>query len=359
MPLPDQGSPYASGPASFPEHSSLPPHASGPAPLPEHSSAPQQALSLISLPAQQRSAQMSRIPPWQRARRLPFVLGGLVVVGAGVAIGIVLAAHDPGSQAQRATSDASVLAAPDATAIVDAAEQMTAPMAAGELEAECRGYQVDRKWAELAQCAAKLKPLDPKRAAELGTRAAEEARSAPRIEAIEAALRDKDLKRAKSELDQVWAESVEHAQIKRTYEVAEAQAITALAAQLERVRAPGCQAYNELLEKQRAVEPEHVTVEAARRMPCPTAKCDADALAAKGLKQFSDERLGEALASFEMAFTCNPDPSHLQKMLLITCKLGNLAKARSYWKRLSPALRTPVMSVCVGHGFTEERLKAP
>jgi hypothetical protein len=56
-----------------------------------------------------------------------------------------------------------------------------------DLEAKCRGYAGDRKWEALAHCADQLKPPDPKRAVELATRAAGEARSAPRIVGVEAA----------------------------------------------------------------------------------------------------------------------------------------------------------------------------
>jgi cell division septum initiation protein DivIVA len=162
------------------------------------------------------------------------------------------------------------------------AKATESPMTAGELEAECRGYQVDRKWSQLAQCADKLKPLDPMRAAEIGTRAAEQARSAPRIAGLEAALRDKNLKQAKAELDQVWPAAGEYAKLKHTYEIAEAQAIGDLAAQLERVKSASCEAYNQLLTKERLTNPPRVTAEAARRIPCAAPpKCNAEALSAR------------------------------------------------------------------------------
>jgi hypothetical protein len=202
--------------------------------------------------------------------------------------------------------------------------------------------------------------LDPKRAAELRTRAMEEVKSAPRIAGVEAALHDKNLKRASAELDQVWAESVEYPKIKRTYEIAEAQATDDLAAQLDHVKSASCEAYNQLLAKAKAVNPPRVTTEVARRIPCvapPT--CNADALSAKALEQYRVDHFAESLAFFEAPYTCKPSPSLLQRALVIACNLRNVAKARSYWKRLSLAMRTQAAGICVRNGITDETLNAP
>jgi serine/threonine protein kinase len=229
---------------------------------------------------------MDSIQPHATNRRL-YVLGGLVIIAAVVAIAIVLATDHPGSTerlvsydhiaaSSRPPGSAAVAATPTLAprptpVIIDAAVKTAPRTAAAKLEAECRGYQVDRKWGELAQCADKLKPLDPKRAAELRTRATEEARSSPRVAGVAAALQDKNLKQAKAELDQVWTESVEYAKIKSAYDTAEAQAIDDLVARLGRVKDASCEAYNQLLAKERAVNPASVTTEAARRSPCASA----------------------------------------------------------------------------------------
>jgi len=309
------------------------------------------------------------------------VLGGRRVIIVGVAaIAIVLATRAPGSPgrlisydkivaappaaaATTATEDAAVaqpLAPPPAPIVGDAAAEAARPMTPGDLDAECRGYSADRKWDALAQCADKLKPLDPKRAAELRTRAMEEVKSAPRIAGVEAALHDKNLKRARAELDQVSAGSVEYPKIKRTYEIAEAQATDDLAAQLDHVKSASCEAYNQLLAKAKAVNPPRVTAEAARRSPCaapPT--CNADALSEKALEQYRVNQLAESLAFFEAAYACKPSPALLQRALVIACNLRNVAKSRSYWKRLSLAMRTQALSTCVRNDITEAMLNAP
>ena len=362
-------------PSPFPVASSTPPSTRAPAPFP----VPQLSPTSTTLSG---SASTFGVQPRAGARRIPVLLGGIVVVlvGAVAAIAIVLATKAPGSPGRLISYDKIVVAprVADATAgaegaavaqplaphpapiVGDAAAEAARPMTAGDLEAECRKYSVDRKWDALAPCADKLKPLDPKRAAELRTRAVEEARSVPRIAGVEAALHDKNLKRAKAELDQVWAESVEYPKIKRTYEIAEVQATDDLAAQLDHVKSSSCEAYNQLLAKARAANPPRVTAEAARRIPCaapPT--CNADALSEKALEQYRVNQLAESLAFFEAAYTCKPSPSLLQRAFVIACNLRNVAKARSYWKRLSLAMRTQALSTCMRNDITETMLNAP
>jgi serine/threonine-protein kinase len=275
-------------------------------PLPAHlPAAPPHLLSPVSLPEQRAmpssttlggSAGMSIVSPRPGARRLPFVLGGLVIAGAAIAIAVVLATADPEPQ-QRQISYDDIAAAPQpATAPAPGAaaptepaaaaptagsgsaeepliemEPMPATPAASELEAECRGYLAGRKWRELEQCADRLQPTDPARAEELRTRAAD-GTAAARIAGVEAALRDKNLKKAKAELDQVSRKAAGYWRIKRKYTEAEDAAIAALAVQLDRVKDRDCEEYNELLAAERKARPPRVAAEAARKTPCTKTK---------------------------------------------------------------------------------------
>jgi hypothetical protein len=86
--------------------------------------------------------------------------------------------------------------------------------------------------------------------------------------AADQGLRDKDLRRARAALDQVWSASVEYPRLKAAYAAAEARAITDLAARLDRVKDSDCREYNSLLAKERASQLTRVTTEAARLAPC-------------------------------------------------------------------------------------------
>ncbi len=156
------------------------------------------------------------------ARPRPLVLGGLAAAGAAAVIAIVVlvaggsdapderaevpgpaedaagaVAVTPADAANAAAASADAADAPLVAAGADAASPAQAepppdagadaaadepepPLTADELAAECRGYQVDRKWEELKRCADQLQPLDPEFAEKLRARAVQESRSAPR-----------------------------------------------------------------------------------------------------------------------------------------------------------------------------------
>jgi hypothetical protein len=355
-------------------------------------------------------------PPYGAAARVPgspprgrpFLLGVVAVVAVVVVIAIVAAATDSGGPAPSThpgTADAPLPAdsAADPGESAGAATQPGPPptsppgpppttnttntagantgsaaapaAAAGAVDAECQRLQDERKWSELEQCADKLTPLDARRAAELRTRAVEEARTAPRITAFEAALRAGDLKRARTELDQVWPGSVEHPRLAHEYEVAESQAIAALAAELASVKESGGDKYNALLATERAARPPRVAAEAARRTPCAPAasasapapppsppqpaKCDVDALANRGQNQYAAGQYAAALASYEAAHACKPSPDLSEKLFVLACNLKNLPKARLHWRRLLPAMKSRALMICVRNGIPEAKLNAP
>jgi len=315
---------------------------------------------------------MPYVPPRTSARRRPIVLGGIgIVIASGLAIAFAIK-HPDSSKSTISSGENSTTpqAAHAATAAIDEAVVIETPddaavptnptMTVNDLAAACRGYAVDRKWSELEQCADKLNPIDPNRAAELRTRATEETRSQPHIAAVKAALHDNSLKRAKAELDQVWADSVDYPNLKRSYDIAENQAIDSLAKQLESLKDATCEAYNQFLTKERPTKPARVTAEAARRIPCgPSAQCDADALTKQGRDQFVASRFAEALASYEAAYACRPAPDLLLKSFVVACNLRKAAKARLYWKRLSVEIRTPALATCERNEITEAMLNAP
>jgi hypothetical protein len=231
-------------------------------------------------------------------------------------------------------------------------------MEGDDLQAECKELEAARKWAELERCADRLQSVAPERATELKARAVKEAKTA-RIAAFEAALRDKNLRDARSELDQVPPASVEYPKLKYKYAQAENQAIAGLVAELGRVKDLDCEAYNALVEKERASRsmPAHVITIATRKVPC--TRCDADALARKAADELAKRRYAAALASYDASLACRPDPALLRKALEVACRNNALAKARSFWKRLPAGARAGAKAVCTSNGITEAQLNAP
>ena len=232
--------------------------------------------SLPSLPLD-APAGSPAVSPRNSRRRRALLLGGLGA-GALAAIGVVVALLDPAVLGSSRPPDGhvAVMAEPPSSRAPVPRPPSPPPSAAvpgsagasEPLESECRRWEEARSWHELELCADRLMARAPERAVKLKIRAIEEARTAPWVAAVEAALRVKDLKRARSKLAQVWAESVEYSRLDREYEAAEAEAITELAAMLRRVRAPGCVQYEAQLARARLTRSPRVAAEAALRVPC-------------------------------------------------------------------------------------------
>jgi serine/threonine protein kinase len=320
------------------------------------SAQPMPQLSVTSTTLGGAAGMASVQAPPDRSRRT-LLIGGLVVIGAVTAIAIAFSSE---SDQQIVHSDTEIAPTPvdiagaagapgtasehapppppppppstaaDTTAAAGANTPTPSPPA-DDLESECRGFQVDRKWAELEQCADKLVSIDPKRAADLKTRAVEEAKTAPRIAATEAALRNHDLRRARAELDQVWTDSLELPKLKTKCAAAETQAITELASQLELALSPTCAAYTALLTKERGTQLPRVTTEAARRVPCTPisrASCDAKALAERGRELHATGNLVAAIRSYEASWYCKTDPQTAKRGFIIACTIPNVQKAQ-------------------------------
>jgi hypothetical protein len=150
--------------------------------------------------------------------------------------------------------------------------------------------------------------------------------------------RDKAIKRTRSELERAWTE--------------------ALVTELEHVKDADCEEYNALLEKERAAKPTPVVEAAARRTSCEPRLCLADAFAEQGQEHYAMSRLVEALASYEAAYACRPTPQWGQKRFIIACNLGDLAKARLYWRQLPAPMRWQAAPICARNQITEEMLDA-
>jgi tRNA A-37 threonylcarbamoyl transferase component Bud32 len=294
-----------------------------------------------------------------RVRRLTYVLGALVILGAVTAIAIVLFSDRSASREPR-VDYATIAGASRASGAILADAATDTAGTKDSVTSRCRRHEAERSWQELAQCAVKLQSLDAKLAAELSTRAAEETRSAPHVVAARDALRDRALKRAKAEIDQVWPGAVDCADLQRAYAAAEAQQIDALASQLDSAKDASCTAYNQLLAKYRISDPPRVAQEAARRIPCKaTPKCDAGALAEQARARFNKSKYEEALDAYDQAYACRPDPALLRDAFVVACNMRHKFEARSYWRQLSRALQIESLGVCVRNGITEAMLKAP
>ncbi|HWO23469.1 MAG TPA: serine/threonine-protein kinase [Kofleriaceae bacterium] len=233
------------------------------------------------------------------------------------------------------------------------------------LELECRRYLSNRKWLDLDGCAERLKAETPAIAKSLKERAALEVKAAPRVAAFEAALKAKDLKKARSELDAISMRVIGYAKLKQSYEQAETAAIGEVAALLERVKGGDCKEYDKIAQQEKAVQPPRVVADAIKQVQCtPSAppqpsQCITAIFAEQGKEHYAHGRLAAALASYEAAWTCGQDPQHAEKAFIVACNVSSLSKAKLFWKQLSPLMKQRAVMICVRNNITESMLNDP
>jgi hypothetical protein len=88
----------------------------------------------------------------------------------------------------------------------------------------------------------------------------------------------------------------------------------------------------------------------------PATPCDVDALAEQGRDRYALGQIAAALSLFEQAFACRPDPVFAEKAFVAACNLTSAAQAARQWKRMTPAMRSRALSICVRNGITEDML---
>jgi len=280
---------------------------------------------------------------------------------------------DPPADAPAASTEADS----DDTPVADAPVAGTAPrtgppalpgrpvISGREVELECLRYQESESWSMLLACSDRLRSLNAPLASTLRTRALQESQAAPRIASVDAALREKNLKRARAELDQVWTGSSAYPRVKARYDAAEEAALTDLVASLKRAKKSDCKEYNRVLAQEGAAQPPRVSTEAQRQVPCVAEEsppgCDLPALDAKGKEQFLAGQLVAAIATYEAAFACKPDPRFLRRAFVAACnlKVRDLKKVKAIWRRLSPDAQEATVDECTRNGITQAQLDAP
>jgi hypothetical protein len=247
-----------------------------------------------------------------------------------------------------------------------AAAPAPTPPPADDLESECNGLQVDRKWRELDQCADKLAATATatatERAAALKKRATEERKALARIPIFEAALTEQSLRRARAELEQIWPSSVELPKLKLKYEEAEKLAANELAQRLERAVTPDCAGYNAILAQERGTQVAHVIDLAARRAPCTAishSQCDAAALAGEAEQLHKAGKLTASITKYDESWYCKHDPKIAKAGFIVACTMPSAQRAKLFWKRLPADVKPSVIKHCASNDIPQQQLDTP
>lgn len=334
-----------------------------------------------------RDAVITDVPDAGGKRTLLLVaLVGLVAVGAVVAFlymrsndtpkqgavddPIVQVTGDAAAAAAEPDADAvAALPAPDdaASAAVESVDAQTSAVTpnTSDVAYQCKRSHSEQNWTELRNCVDRLRALDAPKAKEYQTIADNEIRSQPRIEQFKIAMNDRNLKRARAELDGVWDGSVYYQKLKDSYDKAEAGAVATLVGQL-RAKQRDCAAYNLLLKNEAEAKGKRVADEARRQVKCVTADptpppptctaAEAEEMAERGRNDYQEGRWVAALAAFESALRCKPDAQWIQRSFMAACQAKNVAKAAVYYKRMSTTAREQAKSICIRVGIEEADL---
>lgn len=79
--------------------------------------------------------------------------------------------------------------------------------------------------------------------------------------------------------------------------------------------------------------------------------CDVEALKATGLQQFEARQYGDALAQFEAAYACSPQPQLAMLATAAACKARREVDARRYYELTPAASQRTVGATCLENGI--------
>ncbi|HTR49617.1 MAG TPA: hypothetical protein VMJ10_02855, partial [Kofleriaceae bacterium] len=98
---------------------------------------------------------------------------------------------------------------------------------------------------------------------------------------------------------------------------------------------------------------------AAPPQPAPVATCDPEDLKQRGLDNESQGKHVPALAAFEAALACKPDPRVVQYAFMAACNAGNHAKAKVYYRKMTADARERFVQMCMRRDIPKDELEAP
>jgi len=290
--------------------------------------------------------------------------------GQGVVVAVTPPPAPPPAPPAQVVADAPIAVAatpPDAVAVADTPDGK-------RITTECLGLVAEAKWPDLARCADKLAPLDPKTASAFNAKAGAEMRADIEKGKLEAELASGSLPKARKHLDAIPDESVYSRPAQSEYDTAEQKVIDDFKMRAAKLRkAKRCAELDTLAAQASAQSPRAAAevhalkceTPAPAAAPAPTpappvvGACDQEALLKKAEEAVALGNHNQALARYETALACKSDSHTLQLTFMEACNATNVAKARVYWARLAPDIRERALQICVRNKITRQALTAP
>ncbi len=328
-------------------------------------------------------------PRHSQLRRVATAAAALALLG--IAIGWCAARDDkPSARAAAVREPVSVASATsiDAAAKVDQAK---------DLKLACLEAQVEKRWSDLKECGQKLAAISTDEGGKFIVLAEAEIDNEAALTRLEDAVHDSDMAAAKAALDEIESESVFYGIAQSLYASAQPDAVTekpvpppvpsekkcdadrfrdegiafvragkhvqaigAFEASLECQRdqfveklafVAACHAKHE--DKARAhykkltpAQREEVLNVCTRNKIMFAEACDADALKEQAIEHINLAQHAAALATLEASLRCRRDPYVMQLAFMEACASSNSAKAKVYFKQLTPAQQAKFAQLC-------------
>lgn len=263
-----------------------------------------------------------------------------------------------------------------------------------EIKAQCIEARNEKKWQDLENCAKKLS--DAKLAKDLQDIAVSETRAANNLDNLKQAVRDQDLKKAKSIYDSIGESSAYRVEAKQLYDQVEKAVrdrvmhtandyaihkrcadLRVLVGQTQksegdptltddvRTLLKNCEAATTI-----ALDPGHKNPNPAKdpkdavKDPKdtnnvkdgqgsgsgavkPNPPCDADALRTKGTEYVNMGQYGAGLQQFKEALRCKRDPAIIRLAYLAACQAGEGAIAKTLFCQIPPTQQGNLAGICL------------
>ena len=336
-----------------------------------------------------RDAVITDVPDTSSKKGLYIAAVAAVVVVIGV-VGYMVMSKDNGEKGTKGGSN-------DNVAVADAGPQVAVgPIDAGNntvekaadaalvaddslsrLRLQCTEATDTKKWTDLITCSEQLKRLDKANGDKFWNIAHAEQKAEAQMRALEGAITEKSLKKARVALDAIGPDSVYWKDAEGKYNSAAAEVRDEITGKLRKyVARNDCKGYDALVRQEKAVKPVDIVDEAKRDAgQCqavaikdppkdpppnpPKEQCNFEELLGKGQEQFSQNNNPQALVFYEQAYKCKGGADALKFVFASACKSRNVAKAKAYWKKLSKNMKDTLLTFCVGNGITIETLDGP
>jgi serine/threonine protein kinase len=321
-------------------------------------------------------------PSPKRGSRRALLLGAFAAIAVGVTVGAI--AVRGGGDEPVAASAAPVEATTTPTPTPTPAP---APMIAeeparrtGELKVECLGYQSDKKWQDLANCAMKLRASDPDYAGALLKKAKSEQANELASAKVDEAIKDGDLAKARKLLDKIDDESVYKKATQTRVDGLESQVIEDWRDRAAAAKAGGkCAEVDRMINQTRALgqgvvdavsaskcdvvshgtaSPAHHAGNTEAAVAPPPAACDAEALDEAARQDEAIGQHGSGLKKMEKAIACKPTEHRYQVAFMAACNAGDRVKAKRYYK-LAGASSGTLAQMCIRNGISAADLESP